>query len=152
MLKPKDVKTEQNLVPSDFPALGNVTSVSKVSMANGSFADKAESWRQQRLQDDHNKIVESRMAKYRHEKAEARKLDDELLAKTLPFRNSGKTETIKYSCQTKNVEQADDGWTTVEKKSRHVRKDKVDFEEVPEELSSSSEEEQEQYDKDSLWK
>ena len=148
-------QTIEKVEINEFPILGNNQPVSRTIQSNdGSYADKAENWRQQRLQDEHNKKVEAEMELYRSKKAAERKLEDELISKASPFKNrTVKQATTAIAAPIK--EDDNDGWQVVQKKKRKERSDKVDFNEVPEDFSSNSEDDEHydhEPDKDTLWK
>ena len=136
-----------------FPSLTSSAPVMiKKTEKTNSYADKAEEWRLQRLEIEHNERVEAELAKARAERASRRKDEDELLMKASPFRK--RTEKVEVAQTTHTSEKVeDDGWTTIVKKTRQPRKSKVDFEEVPEDESIPSENDDYEggNDKDSLW-
>lgn len=137
--KPEELKIDEK----SFPDLA----VQKAPVKT--YADQAENWRIQKTESELKERVDAQMEMYRQEKKTRQKEEDALLIQQNPFRNRVKKTTVEV--QKVEAPKEDDGWTLVEKKPRHIRKDKVNFDEVPEEMSSSSSEEDDCQDKDSLW-
>lgn len=127
-------------VPSDFPNLINGGAGSTLAvLRNGTFADKANSWRQQHIDNEQKKVMDTRVAELRKQNAEHSKLNDDLLVRSLPSTYRPKKKETQPVAQVAN-QSLDDGWTVVTKKAKHIRRDAVDFTEVPEEMELSSDE------------
>jgi hypothetical protein len=141
------IKVAQERTETNFPSL-NTTTVAPAYKS--SYAGKAEDWRKQRLETEHNEKVDAQIAAVRARKARESLEESHFLASQSPFKNRAKPVTEEKPVITAQPE--DDGWTLVQKKPRKERKDKVNFDEVPEDVSIESDVVSD-HDKDngSLW-
>lgn len=117
-----------------------------------SYSGKADSWTTQKLHDEDAKRQADAAEQRRIERIQRSKEEDERLKASLPSMVFRKPTVIEqHETAQKQVE---DEWTVVQKKPRKEPKSKINFDEVPEDMSESSEhDEWDDYaDKDSLWK
>ena len=135
--------------PAKFPALGARMSS---TVARISYSGKADSWTTQKLHDEHAKQQADAAEHRKHERIRQNKEEDARLKASLPSMVFKKPTVVEYHEDApKRVE---DEWTVVERKVRKEPKSKINFDEVPEDMSDISEHDEwdEYADKDSLWK
>lgn len=138
-IKP-DEKVEENIqekLNSDhhFPSLGKT--ITK-QVGGVSYAEQAEIARQKFEEEKMNSRIQAERERLRKERIEKQKLEDELIRKTLPsFKKKVVEDTVQRYYQEETPQ--DDGWTTVERKKPKAPKQKVNYNEVPEDMPSESE-------------
>ena len=143
-------KTEKPIIETSeksFPMLGEYRKSKNVM----SYSEQAEEWKQQRIQKEIEYREEAEMVEMMKKHSLERKEEDKRLLDSSPFKNRKVQKQDIQKAEAKIT--ADDGWTLVQKKPRHVRKDKVNFDEVPEDAPISSDEDEHAWvdDKDSIW-
>ena len=111
-----------------FPALGASTFIRPKNEIGGSYASKASEWKKQREEIEMKERIQAELAIEEEEKRKRQAEEDDYIAGTIGLRkrNENVVETVV------TVEAPVSEWTTVTRKARKIRKDKVDFNEVPE--------------------
>jgi len=145
----KQTTSEPKVETNNFPELGNSTVTTKQSI--GSYAEKAEEWRIQRLEIEEKERIERYKAEIKAERAVRQRDEDAYILRRSVVKKAEKPK-IDTTVVAPTTVADPDGWTTVQKKPRKERKDAVNFEEIPEEMSSDSEAHEYEYqDRSSLW-
>jgi hypothetical protein len=104
------------------------------------------------LNDEQTKRFADEAEQRKRERIQRKKEEDDRLKASLPpmvFRS-----VVAQEQPEEVVQEVTDEWTVVQRKPRKEPKSKINFDEVPEEMSESSEHDEwdDCHDKDSLWK
>lgn len=118
-----------------FPSLGKT--IVKQSAGGSSYAEQAELARQKFEEEKMNSRIQAERERLRKERIEKQKLEDELLRQSLPTFKKKVVETVERTYR-EDIPQ-DDGWTTVERKKPKTPKQKINYDEVPEDITTESE-------------
>ena len=129
------IENAKSLPDTEFPALGASAFVRPRPSIGVSFAAQAAEWKKQREEIEMKERIQAELAIEAEQKRKRQEEEDAYIASTIGTRRI-KEKTVETVM---TVSAPVNEWTTVSKKLRKERKDKVDFDEVPEDIDEEDE-------------